>query len=77
MELMLENKVDVSGMRQLMQMLQKEDKLPGSLAFLSTHPLTKERVAAAEKYLSKHLETFKSREDLEETFRKLKEATRY
>ena len=77
MELMLANKVDVTGMRQLMQMLQKEDKLPGSLAFLSTHPLTKERVAAAEKYLSKHLETFKSREDLEETFRKLKEATRY
>ena len=76
MELMLANKVNVTGMRQLMQMLQREDKLPGTLAFLSTHPMTKERVAAAEKYLSKHPEKFKRRNDLEEIFRKLKDKTR-
>ncbi|MCW3106340.1 MAG: exported zinc metalloprotease YfgC precursor, partial [Segetibacter sp.] len=73
MNLMLQNKINVNGMRQLMQMLQQEDKLPGSLAFLSTHPLTKERVAATEKYLSKHPETFERRNDLEESFFKLKE----
>lgn len=73
MDLMLQNGVDVTGMKQLMQMLQKEDKLPGSLAFFSTHPLTKERVAAAEKYIAKHQKTFEKRNDLEEGFKKLKQ----
>ncbi|HEX8462034.1 MAG TPA: M48 family metallopeptidase, partial [Segetibacter sp.] len=44
MDLMLANRVNANGMKQLMQMLQKQDKLPGSLAFLSTHPLTQERI---------------------------------
>jgi Zn-dependent protease with chaperone function len=73
MDLLLANKVNVDGMKQLMHMLQKEDKLPGSLAFISTHPLTKERVAATEKYLSKHHETFERRADLEEAFKDLKD----
>lgn len=33
MDLMLANKVNVTGMRELMQMLQKEDKLPAALLF--------------------------------------------
>ncbi|GEO11514.1 M48 family metallopeptidase [Segetibacter aerophilus] len=72
MDLLRANEVNVDGMKQLMQMLQKEDKLPGQLAFISTHPLTKERVAATESYLSKHRETFQKRADLEQAFRDLK-----
>jgi beta-barrel assembly-enhancing protease len=73
MNLMIENKVDAKGMRQLMQMLQKEDKLPGSLAFFSTHPLTKERVESANNFIRTHPKSFETRQDLQEIFKQLKE----
>ena len=72
MELMIANNVDISGMKQLMQMLEKEDKMPESLSFLSTHPLTKKRVSAANEFIKQHRQTVTARTDLQLIFDKLK-----
>ena len=55
MELLLQNGVALDGMKQLMQTLQQtETNTSGTLSFLSSHPLTKERLRAAENYISQH-----------------------
>lgn len=71
MQLMLANNVDISGMKQLMELLKKEGDMPGSLAFLSTHPLTTERVTAAEDFIRSHKNTSTEREDLKTIFQSL------
>jgi Zn-dependent protease with chaperone function len=72
MELLLKNGVNVDGMRQLMKTLQKEGDIPGSISFLSSHPLTKERIRSTERFIKKHPQKLVLREDLQLTFEKLK-----
>lgn len=54
MQLMLRNHVNVTGMIQLMEILQKEGDVPESVSFLSSHPLTKQRMKAAKKFIETH-----------------------
>jgi beta-barrel assembly-enhancing protease len=72
MDLLLANGVNVDGMRQLMKALQELGDMPGSLSFLSTHPLTKERIRNAERYIKMHPQQATKREDLNEIFERLK-----
>jgi Zn-dependent protease with chaperone function len=68
MELMLANGLDAKGMKQLMQTLQQEEKLPNDLSFISSHPLTNERIKAAERYTNEHPQTKQKKEDLQLLF---------
>lgn len=72
MDLLLTNGVKLEGMRQLLQTLQKEGDIPGSLSFLSSHPLTKERIREAGRYISQHPQQHTRRPDLEQLFQALK-----
>ncbi|MDQ3277610.1 MAG: M48 family metallopeptidase [Bacteroidota bacterium] len=72
MDLMMANGVDVKGMKGLMQTLQEEEKLPHDLSFMSSHPLTKERISAAEKYGNEHVSTKQNKEGLQPLFDSLK-----
>jgi predicted Zn-dependent protease len=59
-------------MKQLMQTLQQEEKLPNDLSFISSHPLTNERIKAAEKYGNEHPQTKQKRENLQPLFDSIK-----
>lgn len=72
MDLLLANNTNIEGMRTLMQTLEKEGGLPSNLSFLSTHPLTKERIRAATDYIRSHPQQVSKRDDLEQLFRALK-----
>jgi Zn-dependent protease with chaperone function len=73
MELMLQNGVSADGMKQLMQTLQQaEINVPGTLSFLSSHPLTRERLEVAEKYLQQYPQKTAPRKDLQIIFQNLK-----
>jgi predicted Zn-dependent protease len=72
MNLLLANKVDLNGMRALMQTLEKEGDAPDRLSFLSTHPLTKNRIKKAERYIQKHPQEVAQRADLKALFQTLK-----
>ena len=73
MELLLQNGIAAEGMRQLMQTLQQEDgKNPGSFSFLSTHPLTEDRLKETNRFLEKHPQQAGAREDLHTLFEKIK-----
>ncbi len=56
MQLMEKNKIDPKGMLQLMQKLKEsnDDSSMKALSFLSSHPLTDERITDAERYSSTH-----------------------
>ena len=71
MELLLQNNVDINEMKQLMQMLEREYKMPESLAFLSTHPLTKQRIAGANFFIKQHDQPINERNDLRLIFDQL------
>jgi predicted Zn-dependent protease len=73
MDLLVANKVNAKGMKDLMQVLQKEGDVPGSLSFLSSHPLTKKRIKSAVDYLKKYPQNEVERKDLKEIFMQLKE----
>ena len=72
MDILLANGVKLEGMRQLMQTLQKEGDVPGSLSFLSSHPLTKERIKEAGRYIGQHPQPAGQRSDLQKLFQQLK-----
>ncbi len=58
MELMLQNKVNPVGMKLLMQQLQDSDKgLPSSFSFISSHPLSEERINNANAFILQHKST--------------------
>ncbi|HEX2616614.1 MAG TPA: M48 family metallopeptidase [Flavobacteriales bacterium] len=48
-ERMRENHIDPHGMVELLHLFEEEGDVPEAMAFLSTHPLTKERLERAEK----------------------------
>ena len=73
MDLLLANNVNVRGMKQLMQQLEKEGDVPSGLSFLSSHPLTKERIETANLYIKQHQQYGVKRDDLKQIFESLKE----
>jgi beta-barrel assembly-enhancing protease len=73
MKLMLENDIDVSGMKKLMQVLQKQGDVPENISFLSSHPLTAKRIEAADDFIREHPQKIIVDNDLAVLFRQLKE----
>ena len=73
MGLMIVNNVDLKGMKQLMEVLKKEGDMPGELAFLSTHPLTEERIKHADAFINSNKTRPSIREDLQGIFKALKD----
>lgn len=72
MDLMRGNKVDPRGMIGLMDRLKKAEsgaKLPG---FLSTHPLTTDRKATAEKYIRQFPQTYETPAPIAESWKQLR-----
>ena len=61
-------------MKQLMEELEKEGDLPDNLSFLSSHPLTKERIKTAHSYIMEHPQKLVERNDLKEIFESIKSA---
>jgi beta-barrel assembly-enhancing protease len=72
MDLMVANGVDVRGMKGLMQTLRQEEELPNELSFISSHPLTGERIKAAEKYSNEHSQGKQYKQDLQPLFDSVK-----
>lgn len=55
MLLLLQNQINPVGMQQLMESLEREHKdLPGIVSFISTHPLTKDRIKQAAAFIKEH-----------------------
>ncbi|MEI6948272.1 M48 family metallopeptidase [Paraflavisolibacter sp. H34] len=73
MDLMRKNGVDVGGMNELMLALKEVGDLPGRLSFLSTHPLTQDRITAADRYRKSHPTPTGARRDLDSLFKALKQ----
>jgi predicted Zn-dependent protease len=73
MKLMLENNIDVSGMKKLMQILQGQGDVPEKIAFLSSHPMTKKRIKAADEFIASHPQTTHVDDNLQSLFRQLKQ----
>ena len=72
MELMMKNRVALTGMTGLMHTLEQQGDVPGGLSFLSSHPLTRNRLKDAEAFIQAHPQTVNEREDLADIFRQLK-----
>lgn len=71
-DLLIQNGLDVTGMLELMQILQDIGDVPHTLSFLSTHPLTKERITATKNYEPEHSRKSETRTDLKILFDSLK-----
>jgi Zn-dependent protease with chaperone function len=71
MDLMRRNGVPPQGMVQLMKTLEKEGDIPDELSFLSSHPLTKNRIKRAERY-AKKAGNLKTSPELNQQFAALK-----
>lgn len=54
MNLLRANSLPPEGMMQLMQTLEEEGSIPEALSFLSSHPLTTQRIRAAQAYCKKY-----------------------
>ncbi|HZI00287.1 MAG TPA: M48 family metallopeptidase [Flavisolibacter sp.] len=74
-ELMLANKIPVTGMVDLMRTLKKEENFPSELSFLSTHPMTSERINVAVDFARRHPNAEQLQPNLISIFEQLKERT--
>ncbi|MBK6370823.1 MAG: M48 family metallopeptidase [Flavobacteriales bacterium] len=73
MERMAAAGVDPQGMVQLLELLEAEtDEVPGALSFLSSHPLTEDRIAKAQANTTKNSGPFSTDPELERLFDSLK-----
>ena len=73
MERMAAAWVDPQGMVQLLELLEAEtDEVPGALSFLSSHPLTEDRIAKAQANTTKNSGPFSTDPELERLFDSLK-----
>ncbi len=74
MQLMLKNQVDPHGMKELMEQLHQTHKdIPSSFSFISTHPLTSERIKKANEFIAQHKSaTFAANEQLMHLWEQLK-----
>jgi beta-barrel assembly-enhancing protease len=75
MNIMMQNNVDVNGMKHLLETLQKAaGDMPSQLSFLSTHPLTRKRIENVQQFISQHPQQNTSTDqNLEELWRRIKE----
>lgn len=73
MKIMLENDINVSGMKKLMQILQKQGDVPENFSFLSSHPLTRKRIEATNDFIMKHPQKDGADDSLQTLFTQLKE----
>jgi len=73
MELLLKNDVAANGMQQLMRTLQQEAGVnQETLSFLSSHPLTEERLKNAKQFIKEHPQKIEEKKDLQIIFESLK-----
>lgn len=72
-DVLMENNLDVKGMLELLYVLEKLGDMPHTLSFLSTHPLTKERLEATKLYMENHPQKVEQPTDLKVLFQSLKE----
>jgi predicted Zn-dependent protease len=73
MKLMVRNNVNASGMKRLMEILKKEGDVPENFSFLSSHPLTKKRIEAADAFIRKTPQQESISPELAAAFNHLKE----
>lgn len=73
MKLMLENNINLLGMRNLMLVLQKQGDVPENVAFLSSHPLTRKRIEAADDFIRAHPQEINVDNNLSILFRQVKQ----
>ncbi|MBC9930155.1 M48 family metallopeptidase [Chitinophaga qingshengii] len=71
--LLKDNKIDQHGMLHLMETLSSIKQPVNMPTFLSSHPLTKNRIKYVDRQIKKHPAPAVQNEDLEKAFRKLKE----
>jgi beta-barrel assembly-enhancing protease len=71
-DILIQNGIDTKGLIELLNTLKQEGDVPSTMSFLSTHPLTKERIKSAEKYIRQNTQQASSNKELENIFRKLK-----
>ncbi|TDO27085.1 M48 family metallopeptidase [Sediminibacterium goheungense] len=74
MDLMIRNRISPVGMKKLMLQLQAADHdLPGIFSFMSTHPMSEERIKTADAFITAHKSaTFAASQELIESWRQLK-----
>lgn len=74
LKIMIQNEANPKGMTDLFSRLQTEEKEIGISVpeFLSSHPVTKDRIKYIEEKIKKSKYTIKERPELEELFKKLK-----
>jgi beta-barrel assembly-enhancing protease len=80
MQKMIDNNIDPVGMKKLMKTLQGEnkDKEPLMLKFISTHPLTKERIKNANYFIEKHKNNiYTVNQSLDSIFQNIKDKYSY
>ncbi len=70
------NHFSAKGMVELFDALKKEGDLPGSLEFLSTHPVTEERLAEAKKIVSEQRDLKEIPEEMKAAWEKIKRGIR-
>ena len=75
-DLLRANGLDVRGMQQLMQVLEEIGDMPHSLAFLSTHPLTKERIKATQEYMEQYPQNTVPKPELKVLFDSLQQISK-
>lgn len=73
-DVLMANGLDVKGMQELLQVLEKMGDMPHTLSFLSTHPLTKERLKATQQYIERHPQKREQQAELKVLFHALKDA---
>ena len=73
MKLMLENTINLLGMRNLMLVLQKQGDVPENVAFLSSHPLTRKRIEAEDDFIRAHPQEINVDNNLSILFRQVKQ----
>ena len=70
--LLIENKINPKGMSDLFSRLQKEEMGYSIPEFLSSHPITKDRILKINKMIQKQPITFKDNPKLKTIFEELK-----
>lgn len=73
MKLMEQNRIDLNGMRNLFKALKAEEKDHTTPGFLSTHPLTDDRINAVTAQIQKHTFTPQPHSELQQLWQQIKE----
>lgn len=71
-ELLIKNKINPAGMTQLMEALQKAHPETGSISFLSTHPITSDRISESKRFVQLHPTSFQAPKEADSAWIALK-----